>query len=123
LTQAEFEQVAEEAYDTLPEKLKARIENVRIVVEELPDEPVIRKVGLQSPYELLGLYQGIPLSARNTGYGTFPVVPDTITLYKYNIEKAASFGSSVREKIQEVLVHEIAHYFGMNEEEIRRAGY
>lgn len=120
---AEFERVAEEAFEALPDALKAKIENVRIVVEDLPDEAALRKVGVNSPYNLLGLYQGVPLNYRNTAYGTFPVVPDTITLYKRNIESVASPGPMLREKIREVLVHEIAHYFGMTEEEIRQAGY
>ncbi|MBM2841289.1 MAG: hypothetical protein HW412_1817 [Bacteroidetes bacterium] len=119
----EFERVAQEVYDALPDGFKTKIENLRIIIEDLPDETVLTKTGVKSPYHLLGLYQGIPLNYRNTGYGTFPVVPDTITLYKRNIESAASHGPALREKIREVLVHEIAHYFGMTEEEIRQAGY
>lgn len=120
---AEFERIAEEVYDMLPEGFKARIENLRIVVEDLPGNEQLRKVGATSPYSLLGLYQGIPLNYRNTGYGTYPIVPDTITLFKRNIESVVRQESEVREKIREVLIHEIAHYFGMTEEEIRLAGY
>ena len=120
---AEFERIAEEVYETLPEGFRAKIDNIRIVIEELPGVEQLRNVGAESPFSLLGLYQGVPLNYRNTGYGTYPIVPDTITLFKRNIESVAGRESDVREKIREVLIHEIAHYFGMTEEEIRQAGY
>ena len=119
----EFERVAEEAFEALPDSFKARIENVRIVVEDLPQEEQLRKVGAGSHDSLLGLYQGVPLNHRRTGYGSYPIVPDTITLFKRNIESVCRQESQVRERIREVLIHEIAHYFGMTEEEIRQAGY
>jgi predicted Zn-dependent protease with MMP-like domain len=120
---ARFEQIAEEVYETLPEGFKAKIENLQIVIEELPGVEQLRSVGARSPFSLLGLYQGIPLKYRNTGYGTYPAVPDTITLFKRNIESHVGQDSEIRAKIREVLIHEIAHYFGMTEEEIRQAGY
>ena len=119
----EFERIAEEAYEALPDAFRRRIENVRIVVEDLPGDEQLKKVGLTSRYSLLGLYQGVPLSRRQSGYGAYPVTPDTITLFKRNIESATRRDSEVRERIREVLIHEIAHYFGMTEEEIRHAGY
>lgn len=120
---SEFERIAEEEFDALPEGFKSRIHNVRVVVDELPGEDQLRRVSATSPYSLLGLYEGVPLYHRNTGYGTYPIVPDTITLFKRNIESVARGDINIREKIREVLIHEIGHYFGMTEEEIRRAGY
>ena len=72
---------------------------------------------------LLGLYEGIPLNKRGSSYGVYPAVPDKITLYKQNIEQVARTDAGLRAKIRDVLIHEIAHYFGMNEEEVRQAGY
>jgi len=123
MDQEEFEQVAEAVYGALPDAFKGKIENLRIVVEDLPDEELVKKARVSSRYNLLGLYQGVPLNHRNTGYGTYPIIPDTITLFKRNIESVAGQGPPLREKIREVLIHEIAHYFGMTEEEIRQAGY
>ncbi len=119
----EFEQEAEAIYNALPDTFKGKIENLRIVVEDLPDDELIEKANVSSRYDLLGLYQGVPLNYRNTGYGTYPIIPDTITLFKRNIESVAGKGPALREKIREVLIHEIAHYFGMTEDEIRKAGY
>jgi predicted Zn-dependent protease with MMP-like domain len=72
---------------------------------------------------LLGLYEGIPLTRRGVDYGMYPVVPDRITLFKQNIEIIARDEQELRAKIREVLIHEIGHYYGMSETEIRRAGY
>jgi predicted Zn-dependent protease with MMP-like domain len=72
---------------------------------------------------LLGLYEGVPLSRRGTSYGAYPVVPDRITLFQRNIEATAGSEEELRERIREVMVHEIAHHFGMSEKEIRDAGY
>ena len=118
----EFEKIAQEELESLPAHFLERMENVHVVVEYLPSEDLLRRVGGASRHTLLGLYQGIPMTHRDTGYGAYPVVPDTITLFQHNIESVVTKGR-VREKIREVLIHEIAHYFGMNEQEIRLAGF
>ena len=119
----EFETVAQEIFDSLPEPFGKAIENVRIVVEDVPDAYVMQKTRTRSPSMLLGLYEGIPLNKRGSAYGAYPTVPDKITLYQQNIEFVARTDSALRAKIREVLIHEIAHYFGMNEDEVRNAGY
>jgi len=112
-----FERMVQEEYDMLPEMFRSTMENIRIIVEELP--PAGRRVrGM-----LLGEYSGIPLSKRGVDYGVYPVVPDTITLYKQNLETLAEAEPDLRRHIRETLIHEIGHYFGMSEAEIRRAGY
>lgn len=121
---AEFERLAHEALESLPDQFKSRMENVLVVVEEVPSEATARKMVLGKGARLLGLYEGVPLSRRGTWYGAFPVEPDRITLFKRNIEyDAAAHSRGVGETIRDVLIHEIAHHFGMNEEEIRNAGY
>ena len=119
----EFEKVVEDVFDSLPARFHATIENVHIVVEDLPDARVNRRQGIRSGGMLLGLYEGIPLTKRGVDYGMYPVLPDRITLFKHNIETVARDGQDLREKIREVLIHEIGHYYGMSETEIRRAGY
>jgi predicted Zn-dependent protease with MMP-like domain len=119
----EFEQVAQEAFDALPKELQERVENLHIVVEEQPRMEIVRKMRLPSPGSLLGLYEGIPLTRRDTNYGVFPVVPDTITLYRKNIMRVAGTEARIRETIRDVLIHEIAHHYGMDEDQVRDAGY
>ena len=118
-----FEQLAREAFDNLPDVLARRMENVVVVVEDYPDSEVRRKMNLGRHGLLLGLYEGVPLNYRGTFYGGYPVTPDKISLFQKNIEKIADGDEEIAAKIREVLIHEIAHHFGMNEQQIREAGY
>jgi len=118
-----FEQIVERAFDKLPQNFKEALENVGIQVEDYPDDEIIKKMNLPSRYNLLGLYQGIPLNKRGSWYGMSGVVPDKISLYQKNIEAVCRSDDQIEQKIVEVLIHEIGHYFGLDENEIRNAGY
>lgn len=108
-----------------------REEFERIVVEEFPKavperfHPLIRNVGLlvedESPEgDLLGLYQGIALTARGDHYGVGPTLPDTITLYQKTIEAhAAATGMPVAQVVRETIWHEVAHHFGYDEDQVQ----
>lgn len=118
-----FEMLAEKAFEELPAEFKSRIENVHVAVQDYPDDFQIHSVNLSSKFSLLGLYSGVPLNKRGPNYGMYPVLPDRITLYKENIERICRNESEIEAKVREVLIHEVAHYFGMTDEEIREAGY
>ncbi len=120
---AKFQEAAEVALEKLPDQFKNMITNAIIVIEDYPDNDTIRLMKLRSKHQLLGLYQGVPMTHRNTSYGMYPVTPDKITLYQKNIENVCKTDEEVEEKVIEVLVHEIAHHFGMNEEQVRAAGF
>lgn len=119
----EFEKVVGQVFDSLPAKFHATIDNVHIIVEDLPEARSNARRGIRSGGILLGLYEGIPLTKRGADYGMYPVLPDRITLFRRNIEAVARNDEELRAKIREVLIHEIGHYYGMSETEIRRAGY
>jgi len=119
--QGAFEEIAHQEFEALPAAFRDRLENVHIVVEE--NDQQRRKRRGQVSSMLLGLYEGVPLSRRGTDYGVYPVVPDRITLFQQNIELTVSSPEELRLRIREVMVHEIAHHFGMSEKEIRDAGY
>lgn len=123
LTREEFEELAQEAFDHLPQEFQRHMDNVTIAVEEEPSRETLERMHLSSASSLLGLYEGIPLNQRGTWYGMSPVVPDRISLYKKNIERGARSREEIRRRIRDVLIHEIAHYYGMSEEEVRSAGY
>jgi predicted Zn-dependent protease with MMP-like domain len=117
-----FEEIAERAFQALPRKFRDSIENVEIVVEDEPSSnPQLTRYGVKRNEMLLGLYHGVPLTKRGTWYGTTPTLPDRITLFQKNIEAVCKTEEQVEAKIYEVLFHEIGHYFGMNEQEIRAA--
>jgi len=116
-----FETLAQKALDGLPPLFRDRMENVHVVIEDMPTDTEVKRLGIRDKRYLLGLYEGVPKSKRGAWYGMYPVLPDRIILYKTNIERPAK--GDLEEKIREVLVHEIAHHFGMTEKEIQDAGY
>ncbi len=120
MNKEQFEERAQEIFDTLPELFGKKIDNVHIIVEDYPSDDVIASTRAGRT-TLLGLYQGIPLTHRGTWYGASPTLPDRISLYQKNIESQCKNDDEVIECIREVLFHELGHYFGMNEREIRNA--
>ncbi len=107
LTRERFQQLVEEAFKNIPKKYLRQIDNVAILVEDFPPPG----------QSLLGLYHGVPLKHRGSYYGNLP--PDVIVLYKIPIESLCQNEEQVREKIEEVLLHEIGHYFGLDERTLR----
>jgi predicted Zn-dependent protease with MMP-like domain len=120
MTREKFEDIAEDVFKELPKLFGDKIDNVHISVEDYPSEEVMRNTHAGKT-SLLGLYQGIPLTHRGTWYGTSPTTPDKISLYQANIEAVCRNDQETADRIREVLLHEIGHYFGMNETEIRNA--
>lgn len=109
-----------EGYARLPEWVRKKISNVAILIEDLPSEEVRREEGLEDDETLLGLYRGIPLTARGDMYGVGATLPDTITLYKLPIQEAAiEDAKDVQDVVAETIWHEFAHHFGMDEHEVR----
>ena len=120
MTREQFEEIVQRAFDSLPESFKHRIENVQIVVEDFPSADAQNQTRSRK-HGLLGLYQGVPLTHRGTSYGMYPVAPDKITLYQDNIERTCTTDQETERRIVEVLFHELGHYFGMSEKEVRDA--
>jgi predicted Zn-dependent protease with MMP-like domain len=113
-----FEKLVEEALADLPEKFKERLQNITVIVEEKPSREVYERLG-GSPFSLiLGLYHGVPFKHRGPFYGNVP--PDVITIYQNPIEKICSTEEEIKKKVKEVVVHEIAHYFGFDDEELKK---
>lgn len=120
MTIEEFEKIIRETIENLPELIKQKLDNVVFIVQDYPDEHELKN-SKSNKYNLLGLYTGIPLSKRGTNYGMYPVMPDRIFIFKANIERLCKTENEIRKKTREVVLHEIGHYLGMSEEEVRRA--
>ncbi len=112
-----FQAEAQRALDELPAMFRLAMENVVIAIEEYPTVGVLADMGLESPEDLLGLFQGWPLPERPAvAHGE---LPDMIHLYRRSIlAYAEAEGLSVRAVIRHVLIHEIGHYFGYSDEEM-----
>jgi len=97
--------------------MKKKMENIDVVVEDFASQELLEEMGLRSPFDLLGLYQGIPFERRGFYYGN--VLPDKITLFQMPIESICRTEDEVKEKIREVVIHEVGHYFGLSDERLR----
>jgi len=104
------------ALEGLPKFFKNRMENVDVVIENRASPDLLSEMGLRSPFDLLGLYQGIPLDQRGFYYGN--VLPDKITLFQDPIESTCKTKEEIEEKVREVVIHEVGHYFGLDEERL-----
>ena len=111
----EFERLVIRAIDGLPEEFKRRLDNVDLIVEEWPSRRHLREQGLGSPYQLLGLYEGIPLTERH-GYNL--VLPDKITVFQHPIEAICGNAEEIVEEVKKTVIHEIAHHFGIDDERL-----
>ena len=111
----DFVKVAEEVLDSLPKEFRSRIENVAILVEDFPPNQSHRPG--QQRQLLLGIFQGVPATKKSV----FDVSmgPAHIVLYQKNIEAVCSSEAEVRYQIRQTLIHELGHYFGMTEEQLR----
>ena len=127
MTDDEFEAAIDEALEGLPPRFLKALDNVGIAMEDEPDEDQLEMAEYgtedQASGELLGLYDGIPLTERGEGYGEFGTdLPDFITIFKGPHERAFGSREQVVEEIKKTVVHEIGHYFGMDEEDLARVG-
>jgi predicted Zn-dependent protease with MMP-like domain len=113
----DFERIARAAFASLPAQFRALVDGVTLAVQEFPDGEVGRDLALESPFDLLGLFQGAPLAARDSGVSA----PTMIFLYRrpildYWAEHDETLGSIVRH----VIVHEIGHHFGLSDADMHR---
>lgn len=115
-----FEQIVEEALRAVPLELRRAVDNLEIAVEDWPTEEQLTSVDLAESDSLFGLYEGVPLPARGIEP---PLLPDRITLFQGPLEAACDTEEELREEIRRTLVHELAHYFGFDEDRLEELGY
>lgn len=122
MTPEEFSDlVADIGWSPVPERFRGLISNVALLVEDEPSAETRREFNLPDGDTLLGLYHGIPRTARGESYGVGMVMPDTITLYRLPIlQTSVEDGISVRQMIEETIWHEVAHHFGLDEDEVEK---
>jgi predicted Zn-dependent protease with MMP-like domain len=114
----EFRALVVAAVKSLPRLFRKRMENISVVVEDYPSREDVQKTGA-SRLSLLGLYQGVPLGKRSVWQNQ--TMPDKISIFQANIERTARTPEEVQALVREVVMHEIGHYFGLNEDELREA--
>jgi predicted Zn-dependent protease with MMP-like domain len=122
VTREEFEDLVSEALDELPQEFAERLVNVEVVVEDEPGLELLRSMGLDPQRDtLFGLYQGVPLHLRGDSYGG--VLPDKITIFYRPLLRACRTPDRIRRQVRRTVIHEIGHFFGLNDRAIRDLGY
>ncbi|MFC1980053.1 metallopeptidase family protein [Chloroflexota bacterium] len=104
-----FEWLVARAIDSLPDEFRTNLENIDVVVNDWPTQEQITRAGLRRGENLLGLYEGVPLTRQGAHYGLVP--PDKITIFQRTIEAQRRHDA----EIQRVVRHEIAHHFGIGD--------
>jgi predicted Zn-dependent protease with MMP-like domain len=116
----QFEALVLQALESIPDQFHEALDNVEIVIEEWPSFNTMRMAHVRSKYELLGFYHGVPLTERTTGYNL--VSPDKISIYQKPIEAQCRTPEEVRNLVRRVVLHELAHHFGIDDDRLHEIG-
>ena len=120
LTQRQFLRQVQQAYQELPDNVTRALENLDVVVERWPSAELLADLGEVEGGGLLGLYVGVPLPDRGS---ELPQLPDLIYLFQRPIERRCKTHRQVVDEVRVTLLHEVGHYFGLDEEDLERQGY
>ena len=113
----EIEAIARRALDALPRPFAASLGDIVLLIEDFADEATLRDLGMEDPFELTGLYEGVPLTERSVEQsGT---LPDRVRLFRRPIlDEWADGNDSLEHLVTHVLIHEIGHHFGLSDDDM-----
>jgi len=118
-TLADIEEMAREALKTIPRDLLRHTGDVVVRVEDFPDPETERDMGLETPFDLLGLYRGVPIGEKSTGFTPHDV--DMVFLYRRPLlDYWCEMEEDLIHLIRHVMIHEIGHHFGLSDEDMER---
>jgi predicted Zn-dependent protease with MMP-like domain len=117
----QFESLVQDAIRELPQEFRDKLTNVAIVIEDYPSQELLDRMEVPEDETLFGLYEGVPLPER--GHFNEPLYPDRILIFQGPIEEECDSPEEVCEEVRITLLHEIAHFFGFDDEELEERGY
>ncbi len=117
-----FEELVEEALDSIPDEFWAVVDNLAVTVSDWPSQDQLYSSGIGGGGLLLGLYEGVPLTERSTHYGLVP--PDKVTIFRRPILRVCppNDEAAVREQVRRTVLHEVAHHFGISDSRLHEIG-
>lgn len=116
----DIEELAREVYERLPEEFRERCGEILFRVEDFPDDDVIEEMELETPYDILGLFQGVALTQRHESE-TVPREPNVVFLYRRPIlDEWSESQILLGDIVTHVLIHEVGHHFGFSDEDMER---
>jgi len=113
-----FEKLVIAAVAGMPDEFKQMLDNVDICIQDWPSRTQLKSVGLQDKYDLLGLYEGTPRTQRDQNYNL--VLPDKITIFQKPLEAQCPSTRELKDEIMRTVKHEIAHYFGLDDDRLEQ---
>jgi predicted Zn-dependent protease with MMP-like domain len=113
----QFSALVDEAIASIPEDFRSKLDNIAIQIQPIAAPGVFQNLS-RNPWGLLGVYQGIPYKGRGPWYGN--VLPDRIIIFQMPIERQARTAAEIRKLVRQVVIHEVGHYFGLSDPELRR---
>jgi predicted Zn-dependent protease with MMP-like domain len=116
-----FEALVHEALKDLPQIFREKLKNVAIIVEDYPSDELLDRMEVPEDETLFGLYEGVPLTER--GYFDAPLHPDRVLIFQRPIEEVCNTPEEIKEEVRITVVHELAHFFGFDDDELEDAGY
>ena len=111
----EFKKIVGDGIDAIPPLYQKHLANVAFIVEDEPTPHQLKQLGMHCNQLLFGLYEGVPLPARQ---GTTKLLPDKITIFKKPLEAISRNVDELREQVRHTIWHEVAHYYGLDHERI-----
>jgi predicted Zn-dependent protease with MMP-like domain len=121
LSRTQFEQIVEQAIERIPEKIRLHIHNLAISIETRPEPDLLQEMGVPPGETLFGLYTGVPLPERSAVDP--PLYPDTILIFQEPLETYCETIDELEMEIEITVVHEVAHYLGIDDEALADLGY
>jgi predicted Zn-dependent protease with MMP-like domain len=121
INRTRFARLVTEALESLPEEFASRLENVEVVIEDEPTDGQIRSAGLDPRVDtLFGLYEGVPLHERDAAY---MALPDKISIFYQPLVEECESPDEIRDEIRTTILHEVAHFFGIDDQDLDVWGY
>jgi len=117
LTHSKFQHLVSQAMSELPVAVLNAMENVAVVIRDLPSEQQLESEELDDPYSILGLYEGIPRPDRD-GYNL--ALPDRITIFQRSLEAVCVSQVELFDEIKATMIHEIGHHLGWSDEDLKQ---
>ena len=116
----QFEALVKEAIAEMPRQFRDRLENVVVMIDDEPSEEMLIDMGMDPDETLLGLYEGVPLTERGV---EAPLLPDRVWIFQGPIEDACESIEEIKVEVQRTIMHEIAHFFGIDDDALDEIGY
>ncbi|HET9216195.1 MAG TPA: metallopeptidase family protein [Terriglobia bacterium] len=116
-----FEALVQDALQELPQLFRDKLKNIAVIVEDYPSEELLERMEVPEDETLFGFFEGVPLTERS--YFDAPLLPARVLIFQGPIEDVCNSPEEIKEEVRITVMHELAHFFGFDDDELDEAGY